>query len=141
MTPSESIAIDLEDRERGGYARLSEHMGRHPELAILRRYSTLANATLLFYHAEIAELEERLRKVQERDKNSDDEVCRQNDRAWKTLEGSATLDDPPQREQYELIMKLRKLMGKYRKCSLSVCLSLCSVEGSNHSVLTKALYI
>ncbi|KAI3320413.1 hypothetical protein HD806DRAFT_506288 [Xylariaceae sp. AK1471] len=117
MSLSESVAIDLGFLEAGGYARLAEHMGRHPELAIYRRYGALANETLLFYHAEIAELEQRLRKVRERDRNSDDKACQLHDRAWSLLSGSAELGGPgsPQREQYDLIMKLRKLMGKYHK--------------------------
>jgi hypothetical protein len=118
MSQSESVAVDLGFLEAGGYARLAEHMGRHPELAIYRRYGTLANQTLLFYHAEIAELEQRLQELQERDRNSGDKVCQLYDRAWSLLSSSAKLGNPgsPQREQYDLVMKLRKLMGKYRKC-------------------------
>ncbi|KAJ8131903.1 hypothetical protein O1611_g1717 [Lasiodiplodia mahajangana] len=103
--------------ELGGYTRLAEHMGRQPQLAILRRFGTLANATLLYYQAEITELEHYLEFVQDQDNLSDDENRRLHSRSWIRLCQSAACNEvgSPERRQYEAIMKLRKLMGQYHK--------------------------
>jgi hypothetical protein len=110
--------------EDGGYVRLAEHMGRHPQLAILRRFGTLANETLLYYQAEITELEHRLKCIQGLDHQSDDENRKQYAQSWTLLSGSAAFEesDSPPREQYKLIMKLRKLMVEYRMHLSLFCL-------------------
>ncbi|KAJ8132367.1 hypothetical protein O1611_g1255 [Lasiodiplodia mahajangana] len=102
--------------EEGGYVRLAGHMGRYPQLAILRRFGTLANETLLYYQAEITQLEHRIRCIQDQDNQSDDENRRLYARSWISLSESS-LEEPgcPQREQYELLMKLRKLMAEYHQ--------------------------
>ncbi|KAI8626077.1 hypothetical protein F5Y19DRAFT_488566 [Xylariaceae sp. FL1651] len=117
MSQEDPVTIDLGYLETGGYERLADYMGRHPEVAIYRRFMTLANKTLLYYQAEIAELEKRLEYVQERDNDSKDENCKRYAKAWCSLSMAAELEGPgsPQREQYDLIMKLRELMGKYHK--------------------------
>lgn len=61
MPPENPTTIDGQYVEYGGYVRLAEHMGRHPQLAILRRFGTLANETLLYYQAGISEIEEHLK--------------------------------------------------------------------------------
>ncbi|KAI1123539.1 hypothetical protein F5Y10DRAFT_270028 [Nemania abortiva] len=102
--------------EEGGYVRLAEHMGHYPQLAILRRFGTLANETLLYYQAEITQLEHRIKFVQDQDNQSDDENQRLYARSWISISESS-LEDPecPKRKQYELIMKLRKLMAEYHQ--------------------------
>ncbi|KAI0117712.1 hypothetical protein GGR51DRAFT_545696 [Nemania sp. FL0031] len=115
--PQESPATEeCEFVKEGGYVRLAEHMSRYPQLAILRRFGALANETLLYYQAEIAQLEARIRFIQEQDNRSDDENRRLYGRSWILLSESS-LGEPgcPQREQYELIMKLRKLMAEYHQ--------------------------
>ncbi|KAI0479761.1 hypothetical protein F4859DRAFT_529914 [Xylaria cf. heliscus] len=57
----------------GGYTKLAEYMGQQPQLAIFRRFGTLANANLLYLQAEIAELELRLKDVQKQDRESSNE--------------------------------------------------------------------
>lgn len=102
--------------EVGGYTRLAEHMSRQPQLAILRRFGALANATLLYYQAEITELEHYLKFVQDEDSQSDDERLQQYSRSWIRLSQSAERNEVGslERQQYEAIMKLRKLMAQYR---------------------------
>ncbi|KAI0110868.1 hypothetical protein GGR51DRAFT_557869 [Nemania sp. FL0031] len=101
----------------GGYIRLAEHMDQHPQLTILRRFGTLANATLLYYQAEITELEKYLEFIQKQDGQSDDENRRLYSRSWLKLSEAAECSevDSPERRQYESIMKLRKLMAQYHK--------------------------
>ncbi|KAI1079385.1 hypothetical protein F5B20DRAFT_571101 [Whalleya microplaca] len=113
----QSNAIELSFPEPGGYKRLAEHISRHPELSIYQRYDTLANENLLFYQAELAQVESSLRYVQERDRKSGDESCKQYAVSWYRLSQSANLEDPNciEGEQYQLIMKLRELMAGYQK--------------------------
>ncbi|KAJ8121593.1 hypothetical protein ONZ43_g1993 [Nemania bipapillata] len=98
----------------GGYARLSEHMGQHPQLAIFRRFGKLANQNLLYYQAEITELEHHIQFIQEQDNKSDDKNRNQYAMSWVALAESSD-EEPgcPGRQQYELVMKLRKIMAEY----------------------------
>ncbi|KAI1168059.1 hypothetical protein F5B18DRAFT_647281 [Nemania serpens] len=116
MPPDSPTTVNEEYRDYGGYVRLAEHMGRHPQLAILRRFGTLANETLLFYQAEIAEVEHHLKWFQDQDNKSDDESRKQYAQSWIALSKSS-LEEPgcPKRKQYELVMKLRKLMAEYHQ--------------------------
>ncbi|KAK5632041.1 hypothetical protein RRF57_007755 [Xylaria bambusicola] len=107
--------IDLDFVEPGGYNRLAEYMGQQPQLAIYRRFGTLANANLLYLQAEITELENQLRTIQDEDSQSNDDARRKYFQSWYRLSDSARLEPgSPEREQYELIMKLRELMAQYR---------------------------
>ncbi|OTA95203.1 hypothetical protein M434DRAFT_69820 [Hypoxylon sp. CO27-5] len=103
--------------ELGGYERLAGYMSQHPELGIFRRFGALGHQTLLYYQAEIARLEVRLRVVQEQDRKSDSEHRKMYDQAWIALSESAEseISSGSDREQYDLIMKLRKLMNQYQK--------------------------
>ncbi|KAI1180525.1 hypothetical protein F4777DRAFT_597335 [Nemania sp. FL0916] len=110
-TPRESEFV-----EEGGYVRLAEYMNLHPQLAIFRRFGTLANQTLLYYQAEIAELEHHLKQVREEDEQSDDEHRKLSARSWYNLCQSSLEDqDYSQQGQHELVMRLRKLMAEYHQ--------------------------
>ncbi|KAI1413409.1 hypothetical protein F5Y13DRAFT_189317 [Hypoxylon sp. FL1857] len=117
MSSSDELeAIEMGLPEPGGYERLAGYMSRHPELGIFRRFGALGHQNLLYLQAEIARVEVRLRVVQERDRNSDDEERKRYGQAWAALsesgesEGSSETD----REQYDLIMLLRELMNQYQ---------------------------
>lgn len=116
-----SVAIDLGFAEAGGYTRLAEFMGQQPQLAIFRRFAALTNANLLYLQAEITQLEDRLDVVQTQDSQSSDDARQKYLRSWNQLSMSAGFDaGSPEREQYELIMRLRELIVQYRtSCSLS----------------------
>ncbi|KAI0206579.1 hypothetical protein F4808DRAFT_454500 [Astrocystis sublimbata] len=102
--------------EAGGYTRLAEYMGQHSQLAIFRRFGTLTNASLLYLQAEITELEHELKYVQAQDCQSDDDVRKEYERSWYRLSRSASLEEgSEEREQYELIMKLRELIAQYHQ--------------------------
>ncbi|KAI1111978.1 hypothetical protein F5Y14DRAFT_453427 [Nemania sp. NC0429] len=110
------VSIDLNCLEAGGYTRLAEYMGQQPQLAIFRRFSALTNVNLLYLQAEIAQLEHQLELVQIEDNKSEDNARQTYFRSWNQLSMSAHLDaGSPEREQYELIMKLRELMGQYHQ--------------------------
>ncbi|KAI1320761.1 hypothetical protein F5Y16DRAFT_389611 [Xylariaceae sp. FL0255] len=102
------------EEDSGGYAELGDFMGRQPQLAIFRRFGSLSNQTLLYLQAEITDLEHHLKYIQKRDNQSKDKVQRQYARSWYGLSDSASLPEPShQREQYDLIMKIRKLTVEY----------------------------
>ncbi|KAI0184977.1 hypothetical protein EV127DRAFT_515707 [Xylaria flabelliformis] len=110
------VMIDLDLVEAGGYTRLAEYMGQQPQLAIFRRFGTLTNANLLYLQAEITDLEHQLKFVQKQDSQSNDDARQEYFRSWYRLSESANLDaGSPEREQYELVMKLRELMAQYHQ--------------------------
>lgn len=120
MPSGELENIELKLPEPGGYERLAGYMSRHPELGIFRRFGALGHENLLYYQAEIARLEVRLRIVQAEDRKSDNKHRKRYGRAWVELSESAESDDPANtnREQYDLIMSLRDLMDQYRTFTL-----------------------
>lgn len=111
----------METPEIGGYERLAGYMGIHPELGIFRRFSTLGFENLLYFQAELAQLEVSLRTIQEQDRKSGDEQRRRHGRAWSELSRPADSEtqDNIGKEQYNLIMRLRAVMGQYGKTAFS----------------------
>ncbi|KAI0439537.1 hypothetical protein F4803DRAFT_553988 [Xylaria telfairii] len=108
--------IGLDFVEAGGYDRLAVYMGQNPQLAIYRRFNTLSNTNLLYFQAELTELEHQLEFVQKQDSQSSENGRQDYFRSWYQLSESAGLDvGSPEREQYELIMKLRQLMTQYQQ--------------------------
>jgi hypothetical protein len=55
-----------------GYAKLASLMGAYPEVAIIRRFAALNAQNILYLQAELVNLESRLRRVEEEDRNSGD---------------------------------------------------------------------
>ncbi|RYC59507.1 hypothetical protein CHU98_g6704 [Xylaria longipes] len=78
--------------EAGGYTRLAEYMGQQHQLAIFRRFGTLANLNLLYLQAQITDLEQRLEFVQEQDSQSNDDARQGYFQSWYKLSESAGLD-------------------------------------------------
>jgi hypothetical protein len=119
MLKSGENRVELQCLEPGGYQRLAKYMSHHPELSIFRRFGALSNETLLYYQAEIAELETRLRIIQKEDMSSDDLHIKLQGLAWPELarstnRGKADGDDDSEGDQFYLIMRIRELMGQYR---------------------------
>ncbi|KAI0097208.1 hypothetical protein GGR51DRAFT_566754 [Nemania sp. FL0031] len=110
----ETGSLDLDSLEAGGYTRLAEFMGQEPQLAIYRRFSTLANENLLYLQAELTELGHQLESVQKKDSQSNDDARQKYYQCWTLLSDSASFDTgSPERKQYDLIMKLRALISDY----------------------------
>jgi hypothetical protein len=53
-----------------GYPSLGEKMGVTPQNSILRRFSALGIQNLLYYQAELVYLEDRLRKVERKERRN-----------------------------------------------------------------------
>ncbi|CAD0089284.1 unnamed protein product [Aureobasidium mustum] len=84
-----------------GYHRLADLMGRYPETAIFRRFSSLNMINLLSLQAELIELRENCEDVWAKDgglDNIDEEKL------------STFLKDS---SQYKLLLKLRKKLREY----------------------------
>lgn len=100
-----------------GYPGLAEHLGKHPDFASFRRFGALGARNLLYYQAELLELEENLRDIELRDK-TDCLNNRTGDRAatWYWLGGKGRRDLGNE-DQYNLVCRLRVLLQQYSSYS------------------------
>lgn len=105
--------------ETGEYTRLAEHMARHPELAIFRRFGAIGTEALLLQQAQLAALESRLRRVQADGQLSNNGADRQHNHAWEALGMSGELESKGQRsEQYDIlktIIRLKLVYGMWKR--------------------------
>lgn len=60
----------------GTYAALSELVSKHPEVLVVRAFSQLQIKSLLYYQAELAELEEEPEEIEKEDRASSDAARR-----------------------------------------------------------------
>jgi hypothetical protein len=87
-------------------------MGEHPDFASFRRFGALSSRNILYYQAELLELEEELEGVERRDHS----LCKSglgNDHAstWYWLGGKGR--DDQSKEQLSLVLKLREILHQY----------------------------
>ncbi|TVY18730.1 hypothetical protein LARI1_G002861 [Lachnellula arida] len=80
---------------------------------IYRRFDELSARNLLFYQAELAELEEELKENDEEDSQARDEVAVDCQRDWSVFERSAGEGVVREKRRMELVMKVREKLGKY----------------------------
>jgi hypothetical protein len=99
-----------------GYAKIAELMGRHPELAIIRKFKTANLQNLLYLQAEITYLEEELRQIEIRDiRHGQPRENFQHD--WWYLANTDTAED---NQQWTKALELRNKLGQYSKQALQV---------------------
>jgi hypothetical protein len=92
-----------------GYAKVAELMGRHPELAIIRKFKTANLQNLLYLQAEITYLEDELRQIENRDIGHG--PPRENfSHDWWFLANAETLKD---KEQWAKVLQLRGKLEQY----------------------------
>jgi hypothetical protein len=96
-----------------GYTTLASLMGQHPEIAILRRFGTLNMQTLLYLQAELVNLELKLKRYSNADKDSGHIERTIYDRDWQSLSESASGSGHP--EQWETVLSIRKVLKEYSK--------------------------
>jgi hypothetical protein len=87
---------------------------------IYRRFDELSARNLLFYQAELAELEGQQRDYDEVDRNAKDQASIECQRDWSEFEKHASEDENGmvqrrEKEKMELAMKIREKLEKYRK--------------------------
>lgn len=98
-----------------GYPKLAEHIGNHPNLASFRRFAALNARNLLYFQAELIELEEELEKVEQRDhKLWQDGTGDDYTATWYWLGGKGGNDQ--NKDQLDLVRKLRELLYQYSQC-------------------------
>jgi hypothetical protein len=96
-----------------GYAKVAQLMGRHPELAIIRKFRTANLQNLLYLQAEITYIEEELRQIENRDIRHG--KPRENfPHDWWFLANAETFED---NEQWSKALQLRTKLEQYSKQS------------------------
>lgn len=99
-----------------GYPQLSEYMGLLPHLGTFRSFRALGTKNILYLHAELVGLEEELRKCEEEDHKSGDNVRVNYRRCWQFLKLS---DGQPcsgsSRQQIKIILDIRAVLKEYCK--------------------------
>lgn len=95
-----------------GYPKLAARTEVQPELAIYRRFGALNAQNLLYYQAELVDLEEKVRLQQEEDAKSPKGSKPLYARTWFRLVDSATDGDT---KQLDLVLKLREILKEYSK--------------------------
>ena len=98
-------------------------MSEHPEVFILRRFSQLHVKSLLYYQAELAELEKELDEVEKEDFTSSEALRKNFGEHWKSLAGKgfsaleldegAESQDPRLRLQWSLVLRIREVLKEY----------------------------
>jgi hypothetical protein len=86
---------------------------------IYRRFDELSARNLLFYQAELAELEEQQREYDEVDRNNKDPAAIESQRDWNQFVCQASDDEggsvqKREKEKMKLAMKIRDKLEKYR---------------------------
>lgn len=109
----------------GTYATLSRLMSDHPEALIIRDFSELQIKSLLYYQAELAELEAELEEIEREDCASSDAVRKNFCSHWKsltatgssslTLSDEAASQDVGSRQQWRLVSRIRVALKEYSK--------------------------
>ncbi|KAK6079539.1 hypothetical protein SCUP234_05708 [Seiridium cupressi] len=91
-----------------GYAKLALLMGRHDEVAIFRRFQTLNMQNLLYMQAELAQLEDDLKKLAREDTDSPDRIYYAKD--WWSLSQSP---EDKEKMQWNKCLDIRKKLKEY----------------------------
>jgi len=107
------------------YTALSGLMSEHPEVFAIRVFSRLHVKTLLYYQAELAELEQELDEVEKEDRACSEAPRKYFGQHWKSLTatGISTLkvgdeaesQDSRSRLQWDLVIRVRKTLKEYGK--------------------------
>lgn len=95
-----------------GYPKLAVLQGTYPQLGIYRRFATLNARNLLYYQAELVDLEERLDKETLEDLKATEEKRKSHSRDWYSL--SKTADGVPT-HQWDIMLKIREKLLQYSK--------------------------
>lgn len=100
-------------------------MSEHPEVFVIRLFSRLHVKSLLYYQAELAEIEKELDEVEKEDRASSDELRKSFGEHWKGLTGTgvsalevgkdARPGDVRSRLQWNLVLRFRETLKEYGK--------------------------
>jgi hypothetical protein len=95
-----------------GYPKLAARTEVQPEIAIYRRFGALNAQNVLYFQAELVDLEEKLRAQQVQDDSNPKGKKSLYAKTWFRLKDSAVDGDT---EQLDLVMKIRETLREYSK--------------------------
>jgi len=107
------------------YSSLATLMGRYPDVLILRKYAELNAKNLLYYQAELANLEQELHEIEEEDRSSGTDPRQKFDKRWSSLAGDPASNNPlPSQSfsqqpltrdtlQWYVFLRLRRVLAEY----------------------------
>ena len=107
---------------------------------IYRRFDELSARSLLYFQAELAELEEELKDNDDEDSQARDKIAVDCQRDWSVFERSAGEGVEREKRRMELVMKIREKLEKYRtvpKSQLGRLITLTDKTQTEHSRLNK----
>jgi hypothetical protein len=115
--------LELASRATGpskGFAAVASKIAHDPDKSttIYRRFDWLSARNLLFYQAELAELEEVQRRYDEEDRKARDETSIECQRDWEKFAKCAE-EDGREKRRMDLAMNIRIKLEKYRKLKSS----------------------
>jgi hypothetical protein len=106
--------------QMNGYTKLASLMSAKPELAIFRRFGSLATQNLLYLQAELAHLEQELARSAKADAESGNDELKTYDRHWKSLAKSGPAPNGNS-QQWVIALQIRKTLREY-SMSVSECI-------------------
>ncbi|KAH7085024.1 hypothetical protein BKA63DRAFT_574049 [Paraphoma chrysanthemicola] len=93
-----------------GYPKLAARIEIQPELGMYRRFGALNAQNLLYYQAELTDLEEQLREQQTQDDQNPKGKKSMYAKTWYRLRES---EDDGDTDQIDLVMKIRRTLKEY----------------------------
>lgn len=113
-----------------GFIAVASKIASDPDKSttIYRRFDNLSTRNILYYQAELAELEDLQKRYDEEDQNARDESSIECQRDWEAFVLCAQ-DEGREKRKMDLIMKIRTTLEKYRKIFL-----LYPLQYPSHSV-------
>ena len=96
----------------GGYNILAHLMGAYPELSIFRRFGALNARNILYFQAELADLENKLHAAEKADLESGHVDRKIYSRDWRTLSESVDAADG-NGSQWEIFLRIREKLREY----------------------------
>ncbi|KAF2123919.1 hypothetical protein P153DRAFT_303310 [Dothidotthia symphoricarpi CBS 119687] len=95
-----------------GYPKLAARIEIQPEIAIYRRFGALNAQNLLYFQAELSDLEQELKKQQVEDSNSQEGKRSSYAKNWSWLQESELQGDENAR-QVQLVLRIRETLREY----------------------------
>jgi hypothetical protein len=101
--------------DSGGYHHLAELLRQYPEIGIYRSFNQLNSLNLLYYEAELIDLEKDLLLYSHADSKSDDPARRQYSRSWWQMRKRERKedDDSSSNKQWRTMLKIREVLKEY----------------------------
>lgn len=112
----EAMLNNSNDRKRSqGYDRIALLFASDPSIAIFRRFDRLNAENLLYYQAELAQIEHDLEYIIADDKSCSDEERHRYCFSVEDVKRSSGSTNPEQKSQWLKFLEARELLEKYSK--------------------------